>query len=172
MMIFKCYFLKNHTEWFLTFIENYPGFPSSDNWKDSVLNNQEYIIVLCLLFEHCIEFINNAEQCRTYSLLPNVRRPLCYPVKRIFQRCILCFMFYETCLDFGCLDLSHILIAWIYLKFWLPAFISDFGCLHLSQRWKNVQTLQTRLCYFFSFAVLIFWLYTRKLFSTVLKVLC
>ena len=40
----------------------------------------------------------------------------------------------------------------------------------VTQRWKNVQTLQTRLCYFFSFAVLIFWLYTHKLAkNTVLK---
>lgn len=31
------------------------------------------------------------------------------------------------------------------------------------QRWKNVQTMQTRLCYFFSLAVLIFWLCLRKL---------
>ena len=32
----------------------------------------------------------------------------------------------------------------------------------LEQRWKNVQTVQTRLCYFFSLAVLIFGLCTRK----------
>ena len=31
---------------------------------------------------------------------------------------------------------------------------------------KNVQTVQTRLCYFFSVAVLIFWLCTRKLDNT------
>ena len=30
------------------------------------------------------------------------------------------------------------------------------------QRWKNVQTVQTRLCYFFPLAVLIFWLCMRK----------
>merc|ERR1711951_190180 len=36
----------------------------------------------------------------------------------------------------------------------------------LIQRWKNVQTLQTRLCYFFSLAVLISGLYTRKLAKT------
>ena len=42
-----------------------------------------------------------------------------------------------------------------------------------NQRWKNVHTLQTRLCYFFSLAVLIFWLYTRKLAKdTVLLPLC
>ena len=34
------------------------------------------------------------------------------------------------------------------------------------QRWKNVQTVQTRLCYFFSLAVLIFWLCSRKLDKT------
>ena len=34
------------------------------------------------------------------------------------------------------------------------------------QRWKNVQTDQTRLCYFFSLAVLIFWLCTCKLDKT------
>ena len=34
------------------------------------------------------------------------------------------------------------------------------------QRWKNVQTVQTRLCYFFSLAVLIFWLCTCKLDKT------
>ena len=35
--------------------------------------------------------------------------------------------------------------------------------LSVRQRWKNVQTVQTRLCYFFSLVVLIFWLCTRKL---------
>ena len=34
------------------------------------------------------------------------------------------------------------------------------------QRWKNVQTVQTRLCYFFSLAVLICWLCTHKLYKT------
>ena len=34
------------------------------------------------------------------------------------------------------------------------------------QKWKNVQTVQTRLCYFFSLAVLIFWLCTCKLDKT------
>ena len=37
---------------------------------------------------------------------------------------------------------------------------------HNGQRWKNVQTVQTRLCYFFSLAVLIFWLCTCKLDKT------
>ena len=32
---------------------------------------------------------------------------------------------------------------------------------YVDQRWKNVQILQIYLCYFF-WAVLIFWLYTRK----------
>ena len=39
-------------------------------------------------------------------------------------------------------------------------------CRTSTQRWKNVQTVQTRLCYFFSMAVLIFWLCTRKLDKT------
>ena len=34
------------------------------------------------------------------------------------------------------------------------------------QRWKNVHTLQTRLCYSFSLAVLICWFYVCKLAKT------
>ena len=36
------------------------------------------------------------------------------------------------------------------------------------QRWKSVQTVQTRLCYFFPLAVLIFWLCTCKLAKSIL----
>ena len=51
--------------------------------------------------------------------------------------------------------------------------VRGYSMVTKEQRWKNVQTLQTRLCYFFSLAVLIFWLYTRKLDKiTVLLALC
>ena len=39
--------------------------------------------------------------------------------------------------------------------------IYRYQILIVDQRWKNVQILQIYLCYFF-WAVLIFWLYTRK----------